>query len=121
MSSSSSRYSVSHKIQLCITSNFRECYIFLNLTFVDRQQAKKEETFLRAQMTDNSQEPKEFVDGRSLHWANYAHGPYGSNNPNSNVTPYDPRNPDKDTYAHGRMHPNDYGPRQHIYESPNFT
>ena len=87
-----------------------------------RQQAKKEENFMQAQMADSSQEPKDFVDERSLHWANYTHGPYGPHNQSPEVIPYDPRNPDKDSYAQqGRMHPNDYGPRHHIYESPNFT
>ena len=85
-----------------------------------RQQAKKEEDFLRSQIPDGSQEQKDF-DERTLHWANYAHGPYGPNHPHSEAIPYDPRDPDKDTYAHGRMHPNDYAPRHHIYESPNFT
>ena len=86
--------------------------------FCFRKQAKKE-ALQATRASEDLQDPKDFVDERTLHWANYTHGPY-PHYPRD-VIPYDPRDPDKDTYAHGRMNPNDYGPRHHIYESPNFT
>ncbi len=90
-----------------------------------RKQAKKEA--LEAARTMGP-DPKDFVDERTLQWANYPSSPaagpgsYPPYPPHSDSIPYDPRDPDKDFYAHGRMNPNDYGgPRHHIYESPNFT
>ncbi len=98
------------------------------LSTVSRQQAKKEEDFLRSQLPDGAPpDPKDFApDERTLQWASYAHGPYGPaahHSHSGDAIPYDPRDPDKDAYAHGgrMMHPNDYGPRHHIYESPNFA
>ena len=92
----------------------------ISFSFFLRKQAKKEAT-QTAGAADDLQDPKDFVDERALHWANYTHGPY-PHHPRNDSIPHDPRDPHKDAhYAHGRMHPNDYGLRHHIYESPHFT